>query len=88
MKVLIAKKFNKELSEIPSDKQNRVKDFVYHKLPKLKSIGEIKNIKKLSGYKDYYRIRFGDYRLGLFCDNETVKVIAIMHRKEIYRYFP
>lgn len=88
MKVLIGKKFNKELSEIPIDKRNKIKAFVYQELPGFNSIKEISNLKKLSGYRNYYQIRFGDYRLGLFCEKERIKVIAIMHRKEIYKYFP
>ncbi|MGH2412635.1 MAG: type II toxin-antitoxin system RelE family toxin, partial [Microcystaceae cyanobacterium] len=35
-----------------------------------------------------YRIRLGDYRIGLFIEGKTVTFARVLHRKEIYRYFP
>ncbi|MBP1468695.1 type II toxin-antitoxin system RelE/ParE family toxin [Candidatus Chloroploca sp. M-50] len=36
----------------------------------------------------YYRIRIGDYRLGLFVEDDTITVVRFLHRRDIYRYFP
>ncbi|MDM8520930.1 type II toxin-antitoxin system RelE/ParE family toxin [Anaerolineales bacterium HSG6] len=46
--------------------------------------------KKLVGYQEYYRIRFGSYRVGLRIDSENnmVEFRRVLHRKEIYRKFP
>ena len=53
------------------------------------SLQVISNIKKLSGYKNYYRLRSGDYRLGLELINQkTIRFIVIAHRKDIYNIFP
>lgn len=52
------------------------------------SITDIPSCKKLVGFKSYYRIRIGDYRLGLESTNESVKLITILHRKDIYKKFP
>ncbi len=53
------------------------------------SLSKVTNIRKLTGYKDYYRIRIGDYRLGFEqINNFTVRLIVIAHRKDIYRIFP
>ncbi|MFM7382029.1 MAG: type II toxin-antitoxin system RelE family toxin [Microcystaceae cyanobacterium] len=49
---------------------------------------EIPNIKKLKSKKNYYRIRIGDYRLGISLENNEVTFIRIRHRREIYRKFP
>ena len=49
---------------------------------------EISNLKKLSGANNYYRIRIGNYRIGLSIDKNKVNLIRFLHRKEIYRYFP
>lgn len=55
----------------------------------IKDLTEITNIKKLQGYKSFYRIRIGDYRVGLeLQDDNSVLFIIVAHRKEIYRYFP
>lgn len=49
----------------------------------------MRNISKLSGYKKYYRVRIGDYRLGIeLVDKDTILFIIIGHRKDFYRYFP
>jgi len=57
-------------------------------LQQAKSINEISNIKKLRGYKTAYRIRIGEYRVGLILEGNTIKLSRVMNRKEIYRYFP
>lgn len=53
-----------------------------------KSLQDIPNLKKLSGYKKAYRIRIGEYRIGLFVEGETLVFARILPRKEIYRFFP
>ena len=45
------------------------------------------NIKKLKGkYRDYYRLRVGDYRVIYSQENDRLIIIIIRigHRKEIY----
>ena len=49
-----------------------------------KSANEIINLKKLSGYKSAFRIRIGDYRIGVIIEKSTVTFVAFAHRKEIY----
>jgi len=54
-----------------------------------KSLSEIPNIKKLTGFKNYYRVRIGEYRLGFELVSEnTLRFIIIAHRKDIYKLFP
>ncbi|MEI8115612.1 MAG: type II toxin-antitoxin system RelE/ParE family toxin [Bacteroidia bacterium] len=52
------------------------------------SPNEIINLKKLSGYKSAFRIRIGDYRIGVINENDTVTFVAFAHRKDIYKRFP
>ncbi len=53
------------------------------------SLSRLQNIKKLTGYSNYYRIRIGDYRVGFeTIDNNTIRFIIIAHRKDIYKIFP
>ena len=52
------------------------------------SQNEIINLKKLSGYKSAFRIRIGDYRIGVIIEKNTVTFVAFAHRKEIYKRFP
>jgi mRNA interferase RelE/StbE len=52
------------------------------------SLLEIKNLKRLRGEGHYYRIRLGDYRIGLVIEGNTVVFVRFLHRNEIYRHFP
>lgn len=52
------------------------------------NIRQIYNLKKLKGYKQYYRIRIGDYRIGIKIEEDTIYFVDIDHRKNIYRIFP
>jgi len=55
----------------------------------VESIEKIRNCKKLAGFESFYRIRIGDYRLGLeLVNGNTIQIITLAHRKEIYREFP
>jgi mRNA interferase RelE/StbE len=53
------------------------------------SILTIPNIKKMQGFQTYYRVRLGDFRLGFeLIETDTILLIMVAHRREIYRYFP
>jgi len=49
----------------------------------------LSNVKKLSGFRTYYRIKIGDYRLGFEkLDADQIRLIIVEHRKDIYKLFP
>jgi mRNA interferase RelE/StbE len=49
----------------------------------------ITNLKKMKGFKAFYRIKLGDYRIGFELINKnTVYFVAVSHRKDIYKTFP
>jgi mRNA interferase RelE/StbE len=47
-------------------------------------------MEKMTGYPGKYKIRVGDYRIGITVDKQTQTLICqrIAHRKDIYRIFP
>ncbi len=49
---------------------------------------EISNLKKLKIKGSYYRIRVGNYRIGLTLKDDTFTFVRVLPRKEIYRDFP
>ncbi len=53
-----------------------------------KDLSEITNLKNLKSETDYYRIRFGHYRIGVKIEADLVVFIRALHRRDIYRYFP
>jgi len=58
------------------------------KVSDARTISDISGLKKMTGYQSAYRIRSGDYRIGLIIENNIVLFVAFAHRKEIYRKFP
>ncbi len=48
----------------------------------------IRGLKKLSGCKNAYRIKIGDYRIGVFIEKDFVEFARLVHRKDIYKVFP
>lgn len=49
---------------------------------------KIANLKQLKAEGSYYRIRTGNYRIGITIENDLVTFVRVLHRKEIYRFFP
>jgi mRNA interferase RelE/StbE len=49
---------------------------------------EISQIRKLREQGGYYRIRIGQYRIGLILEDGNVIFVRCLHRRDVYRYFP
>ncbi len=45
-------------------------------------------MEKLKGYETYYRIKIGDFRVGIEFVEDKVILSRFLHRKDIYKYFP
>jgi mRNA-degrading endonuclease RelE of RelBE toxin-antitoxin system len=52
------------------------------------SLGDIPDLKKLSGHKNAYRIRINDYRLGFVLEDKVIVLMRLLSRKDVYRHFP
>lgn len=52
------------------------------------NLSEISNVKKLKAEKSSYRIRVGNYRIGFVMSEDMITFVRVLHRKEMYRYFP
>ncbi len=89
MKVRYAKSFDKDIDGIRNNPQ--VKKHLLEVIVRLKeidSLDEVQGIRKIEGYAGYYRLRIGDFRLGLKLIEDTLELIRFLHRKDIYRRFP
>jgi mRNA interferase RelE/StbE len=89
MRLRYAKSFEKDIVEVRHNAETRKRLAVV--IQNLKSIGsfrELHGIRKIEGYENYYRLRVGDYRLGIKLVNDVIELIRFLHRKEIYRRFP
>jgi mRNA interferase RelE/StbE len=63
MKLAFTKKFLKQVSKLNNPLLAAEIETIIEEAEKAKTLSEIKNLKKLKGYNNYYRIRTGDYRI-------------------------
>ena len=89
MKTAFRESFAKDLRSHRKDKKllPRIREIILE-VEAAENLSTIKNMKKLKVDGPYYRIRAGRYRLGLTVEGETATFVRVLHRKEIYRYFP
>jgi mRNA interferase RelE/StbE len=88
MQVEFRKKFLKELSKLPNDYAKKIEYFVFDELPNCKTLEEVGKIEKMKGYKQHFKIRFGNYRVGIKKEDDGIIVETVRHRREIYKFFP
>ncbi|MFN4254058.1 MAG: type II toxin-antitoxin system RelE family toxin [Saprospiraceae bacterium] len=66
----------------------KIRALAFESVPEMDAIDQIPHCAKLEGHENYYRIRVGDYRIGLKMDADVLVFMRVLHRKEVYRYFP
>lgn len=81
-KIDIDKKAQKFIVSQPKDRQKLIYKAIY-------DLPNGSNIRKLSGYRDLYRLRVGDYRIIYRMDNAqfTICVIDVGNRGQIYNKY-
>jgi mRNA interferase RelE/StbE len=88
MNIEFRKSFEKDLRKIKGAELLQKIQAAIEEVEAVDSLTALTNLKKLKAQGNYYRIRIGDYRIGLSVDESTVAFVRILHRKEMYRYFP
>lgn len=89
MKILIDKSFVKDVDKITDKKLLRNLNKLIIELESSNSLTELPNVKKIKGYDSFFRIRIGNYRLGLEeIGGNGICLTRFLHRKDIYKYFP
>jgi mRNA interferase RelE/StbE len=75
----------KRVKDVPV--KNQVRETI-ELIEQAQNLRQIKNIRKLREGDRYYRIKIGDYRLGLILEDDSLTFVRFLHRKDLYRYFP
>lgn len=88
MKVEFKNSFLKSIQKINNPKLRESVAFAIEDVESAHDLNQISNLKKLKGYKEYYRIRIGSYRIGLKFENDIFIFAAFDDRKDIYKKFP
>ncbi|MDJ0578877.1 type II toxin-antitoxin system mRNA interferase toxin, RelE/StbE family [Crocosphaera sp.] len=88
MKVKFESSFEKDLKLIKDAKLLQKLKSVIIECKNSDKLLDIKNLQKLKGYNTFYRIRIGNYRLGIEVEKDTLIFTRFLHRKDIYKFFP
>ncbi|PIV11351.1 type II toxin-antitoxin system mRNA interferase toxin, RelE/StbE family [Candidatus Roizmanbacteria bacterium CG_4_10_14_0_8_um_filter_36_36] len=80
MKIIISSRAEKELRKISKIDQIAI----IRKIRSIKDSSTILNEEKLSGYKNIFRVRIGQYRVVYRKSINEIYIILIGHRKDIY----
>ena len=88
MQIKYESRFEKDLKKLQNTNDlKQIKELISI-IKQANSIFDIPQIKKLKGYNSFYRIKIRNYRIGFEIVNEILIFTRILHRKDIYRYFP
>lgn len=89
MKFRVDKSFDRDVDKIKDKKLLRkIRKFISI-IEEAESLNDIIHIKQIKGYDSFYRIKIGNYRLGMEAiSNKEIVLVRFLHRKDIYRYFP
>ena len=88
MEIIYLNSFLKDLKKVQDKKLLQKVKAILLELNSAKDLSTIPNSKKLSGHPFAYRIRIGDYRLGLFYSEEKLTIARFVKRNNIYKLFP
>ena len=88
MKVEYRQLFLKDLKKLKKQPiYERVFNLAFEIIPNTKDLKDLSNVKVLKGYPNWYRIRVGNYRVGIEVSGEQVEMMRVLHRRDFYRYF-
>jgi len=88
MNIVFTKHFAKDVDKELNEQQKQQLAQILISITQSKTLSEISDCKKLKGFKNAYRIRMGNYRIGFLFEDETVKLSRVLNRKDVYKYFP
>jgi mRNA-degrading endonuclease RelE of RelBE toxin-antitoxin system len=89
LKVEYRQLFLKDLKKLKKQPvYQRVLNLAFKILPNTEDLKDLSNVKAMKGYPNRYRIRVGDYRVGIEVSGDQLEMMRVLHRGEFYRYFP
>ena len=88
-KVEYTRRFLKELSGLPKEIQARAEKIVFDEMPSRNPF-DLGYVERMRGYPCKYKIRLGNYRIGVTIDkkNNVIILQRVANRKDIYKTFP
>lgn len=89
MRVQFTKSFAKDLRKHKKNKEllGQIQKIIEN-TEQAEAVTELTNLKQLKAEGRYFRVRTGNYRIGITIEGDVVTFVRALHRKEIYRFFP
>lgn len=81
MRIILSPRAEKQLKKLPKI----VQIAAARKIRLVRDSDEVGNEEKLTGYKNIFRTRVGDYRIVYRKTEAKVYIVLIHHRKDVYR---
>ncbi len=88
MKIRFESSFEKDLRKIKDKKTLAKIKAIVLEIKQSNRLMDVNSLLKLRGYETFYRIRLGEYRIGMEVVNDEVIFARVRPSKDIYRYFP
>ncbi len=88
MRTAFRRSFERDLRRLRDETLRRRIREAIEQVEAAETLQDVPNLRQITGFKGFYRIRIGDYRLGIAVEREEVEFVRCLHRRDIYRYFP
>jgi len=89
MNIQISKRFAKDTERINDPIILAKIRTVLENAKSVQSVSDIAGIKEMSGHPGFYRIKFDyRYRMGIYCELDTVQFLRVGPRGDFYKKFP
>ena len=88
MEIRFNPRFDRDTRRIRSRNLSRRLEQTIAELKAASNIRAVSGVQPIAGSENHYRIRIGDYRLGLELEGNTAVLLRFGHRREFYRGFP
>ncbi len=88
MKVAFRKSFLRDLKKIKDRSILKRIGEAIENAERASKFEEIAQIKKLAGSESLYRIRAGEYRIGIAISGDQLDFVRCLRRRDLYRFFP
>lgn len=88
MKIVFLRLLLKDIQAIQDKKTKAKLKGVIGKLKAIENFGQFPEVTKMKGFPNAYRIRIGDYRLGIILEQDCIQLARFVKRNDIYKVFP
>ncbi|HZK76967.1 MAG TPA: plasmid stabilization protein [Candidatus Kapabacteria bacterium] len=88
MQVIFLGKFSRDLDDLTDADLKASAREVIRAIELAPTLSQVSGVKKMKGFKNAFRIRVRDYRIGLYYENGIAELARFLDRKKIYKVWP